>query len=227
MARRKNPFPESWEIQVGHPAILVAGVDEVGRGCLAGPVTAGAVLLPEVIDFKSNPWLYDVNDSKALTAEKREELEPLIQNWVRAWTVADASVEEIDRINIYHAAHLAMVRAVEKLPHQVQHVLVDGNHTPKKLRCSATPIVKGDSRALSIACASILAKVARDRLMGELDSQYPGYGFAAHKGYATPIHQKALKDLGVTTIHRRSFAPVAEALEKLETLALFPNPIHE
>ncbi len=227
-------FSENWELKLGHPGVIIAGVDEVGRGCLAGPVVAAAVVPPTDIDYKRDPWLREVNDSKELSAETRERLAPLIRAWAQAFSVAESSVEEIDRINIYHASHLAMVRATEALSVRVQHVLVDGNHTPKQLKCSATALVKGDGRVLSIACASILAKVYRDSMMADFDSRYPGYGFAGHKGYSTPVHSRALKEIGACEIHRRSFAPVAEALGRkppaldAETLFLFDEKqIHE
>jgi len=215
---------EDWELRSGHPAQVVVGVDEVGRGCLAGPVVAGAVVLPEAIDLEACPWLADVNDSKKLTPEARERLAPLIRAWAAACAVAEASVEEIDRINIYHASHLAMTRAIDALGRRVEHILVDGNAAPKGLRCPATAIVKGDGRVLSIACASILAKVHRDHLMQEYESRFPGYGFGVHKGYSTPIHSRALKEKGACEIHRRSFGPVAEALGLSATGNTSPGP---
>jgi len=208
---KKGPTLD-WEKRVGFPKILVVGVDEVGRGCLAGPVVAGAVLLPAEIDFGKDPWLREITDSKALTPEARQRLVPLIEGWARACGIGSASVEEIDRINIFHAAHLAMTRAIEALAVAPEHVLVDGKFLPRKLPCKGTAIVKGDFQCLSVAAASILAKVWRDRLMVELDAKYPGYGFGAHKGYSTPAHLEALKRLGACEIHRRSFSPVAEVL---------------
>ncbi len=201
-----------FEKRFGYPSVAIGGVDEVGRGCLAGPVVAGALVLPEVVDPKRDPWLKDVADSKLLAPEDRERLAPLIEGWARAWAIGVASVEEIDRINIYHASHLAMERAVEGLTHPASHYLIDGNRVPRALTSRASAVIKGDLQCLSIAAASILAKVFRDRLMKESDALYPGYGFAAHKGYSTPVHQAALKRLGACGIHRRSFAPVAEAL---------------
>ncbi len=187
----------------------VAGVDEVGRGCLAGPVVAGAVLLPACVDYKKDPWLLQINDSKKLTAALRKELVPLILSWALATGIGFATVEEIDRINIFHASHLAMVRAVEALEVQPEHLLVDGKFLPKTLRCPSTAVIKGDLQCLSIAAASILAKVWRDERMEELDSQYPVYGFAKHKGYPTFHHAEALKRHGICEIHRKSFGPVA------------------
>jgi ribonuclease HII len=194
------------------------GIDEVGRGCLAGPVVAGALILPEIIDFERDPWLREVADSKLLTPEKREELAPKIELWAAAFGVAQASVEEIDRINIFHASHLAMVRAAEtalaRFGAQKVHALVDGNMLPKSLAVPATAVVKGDLKSLSIAAASILAKVWRDRHMTQLALRYPGYGFEGHKGYSTPAHSRALSELGACPEHRRSFAPVAARLQQ-------------
>lgn len=223
-----------WENKLGHPSLLVVGVDEVGRGCLAGPVVAGAVALslsPELFSRDLFPWLDDITDSKMLKPEAREELAPLIQAWAPASAVGIATVDEIDQINIYHASHLAMKRAVDEVFAQlsekgfapVSHILIDGNALPKNLPAKATAIVKGDLQCLSIAAASIIAKVWRDKEMGRYEDLYPGYGLAVHKGYATPVHSTSLKKLGATPIHRRSFAPVkavltpsqAEAFEKL------------
>lgn len=210
-----------WENRVGYPQVIILGVDEVGRGCLAGPVVAGAVALPSVIDREAHPWISEIKDSKGLKPEARERLVPLIQNWVLAYGIGIASVEEIDQINIYHASHLAMVRAIEAArsslvggskQQPLMHLLIDGKFLPKQLPCPATAVVKGDQKSLSIAAASILAKVWRDQQMSVLDERYPGYGFAIHKGYATPAHSKALKQNGVCAIHRRSFSPVAALL---------------
>jgi ribonuclease HII len=206
-----------WEMRKGYPGVPILGIDEVGRGCLAGPVVAGALILPPVIDFERDPWLREVADSKLLTAEKREFLAPKIEEWAASYSVAHATVAEIDRINIFHASHLAMVRAAEGALAGVKlsapaHALVDGKFLPKNLPCASTAIIKGDLQSLSIAAASILAKVWRDRLMTGLDSEFPGYGFAAHKGYSTPVHAEALARLGACELHRRSFAPVAARL---------------
>ncbi len=191
--------------------VLMAGVDEVGRGPLAGDVVAAAVILdPEQpID--------GLDDSKKLTEKKREALFPQIQEKALSWSIARASVQEIDELNILHASMLAMKRAVESLIVQPEHVLVDGNRIPK-WRYSAEAVVKGDSRVKAIAAASILAKVTRDREMIELDQQYPGYGLAGHKGYPTKVHMAALQELGPTPIHRRSFGPVRKQIEQLELL---------
>ena len=186
---------------------LVAGVDEVGRGPLCGAVVTAAVILDPARPIEG------LNDSKKLTEARRESLFPLIQERALAWCIARAEVEEIDRLNILHATMLAMQRAVAGLHIQPDLVLVDGNRCPA-LPMRSEPVVKGDSRVPAIAAASILAKVARDREMLELDQQYPGYGIAGHKGYPTPVHLAALRELGATPIHRRSFGPVRKALEQ-------------
>jgi ribonuclease HII len=209
----KTPPPDfSFEAQSGYPARLVAGCDEVGRGCLAGPVVAAAVIPGEWNPSLENrpEWMAWVTDSKAISAERREYLVPHIQAWARAYCVAQASVEEIDRINIFHASFLAMERAWRGLALSPEHLLIDGNHVPKAWRPFGTAVVKGDSKSFSIACASILAKVDRDRQLVELEQQWPGYGFATHKGYGTPAHLEALRRLGPTVWHRQSFAPVAQ-----------------
>jgi ribonuclease HII len=180
---------------------LVAGVDEVGRGPLAGDVVAAAVILdPE------NP-IEGLDDSKKLTEKRREKLFVEIQQRALSWSIARAGVQEIDELNILHASLLAMKRAVESLHTQPEHVLVDGNR-----------VVKGDSRVKAIAAASILAKVTRDREMVEMETVYPGYGFAGHKGYPTKVHMEALDKLGPTPIHRRTFGPVRNKLEQLNLL---------
>lgn len=185
---------------------LTAGVDEVGRGPLCGDVVTAAVILdPE------NP-IAGLNDSKKLTEKRREALFDEIQQKALSFCVARASVAEIDDINILQASLLAMHRAVAGLSIQPEYVLVDGNKVPK-WPYKAEAVVKGDSRVPAIAAASILAKVTRDREMVALDSVYPGYGIAGHKGYPTKVHIEALQRLGVTPIHRRSYAPVREALE--------------
>ena len=184
---------------------LIAGVDEVGRGPLAGPVVTAAVILDP-----SKP-IEGLNDSKKLTEKRREQLEPIIKQNALAWSLGRAEVEEIDQINILQATLLAMKRAVEGLTPQPDHALVDGNKAPN-LACPVTTIIKGDQSEPAIAAASILAKVARDREMVEMDKKYPGYGLAQHKGYPTKQHQQALIELGVTDIHRRSFKPVKLAM---------------
>lgn len=193
---------ELWEQGLLH----VAGVDEAGMAPLAGPVVAAAAVLPKGYRLKG------LDDSKKiLDAEKREELAVAIKRDAVAWAVGRAEVEEIDRVNIYHAGLLAMRRAVEGLGLKPDFCLVDARKIPE---CPSPQrgIIKGDSLSMSIAAASILAKTTRDRLMAELDTQYPGYGLAAHKGYPTPAHVQALREKGVSPIHRRSFGPVREVL---------------
>jgi ribonuclease HII len=189
------------------PDGLVAGVDEAGRGPLAGPVVAGAVILDP-----HNP-IDGLQDSKRLTAARREALYVEIQEKALAWAVASADVEEIDRINILQATMLAMQRAVDALQPAAEHALIDGNRCPV-LACPAQAIIKGDSRVAAISAASIMAKVSRDREMLSLDLQYPGYGLAQHKGYPSKAHIEALENLGVTPIHRRSYAPVRRMMER-------------
>ena len=183
----------------------IAGVDEAGVGPLAGPVVAGAVILPA--GYK----LRELNDSKKLDEATRAQLAVHLKAEAVAWAVAQAEVAEIDHLNIYHASLLAMRRAVEALPHAPDYVLVDARTIPA-IRLPQRGIIKGDSLSASIAAASILAKTTRDALLLDFEQQYPGYGFAAHKGYPTPEHFKALRELGVLPIHRRSFRPVREAL---------------
>ncbi len=182
-------------------ATLVAGVDEVGRGPLCGPVIAAAVILdPE------RP-VVGLNDSKKLTARQREALFDVICDQALTWSLGRAEVAEIDQLNILHATMLAMQRAVASLSLLPELAYVDGNRCPK-LPCQAEAVIKGDSKVPEIAAASIIAKVARDREMAIIDQQWPGYGIAGHKGYPTPAHLAALKRLGPTPVHRRSFKPV-------------------
>ncbi len=189
----------------GH-TILIAGVDEVGRGPLAGPVVAAAVILdPE------RP-IAGLADSKQLSEKRREALSELIMEQALAWHIARAEVEEIDRINILQASLLAMQRAVLALKPMAELALIDGNRCPE-LPCPAQAVVKGDSLVAAISAASIIAKVARDREMVALDRDFPGYGLARHKGYPSRQHIEALQTLGVTSIHRRSYAPVRRLLE--------------
>jgi ribonuclease HII len=184
----------------------VCGVDEAGRGPWAGPVSAGAVILdPDRIPK-------GLDDSKKLSAKAREGLEIEIKEMALAWGVAMATVEEIAELNILHATGLAMHRAVSMLAVTPVFCLVDGNYA-FKLPTPIKTVIRGDAISASIAAASILAKVARDRLMTELDGLYPGYGFAAHKGYHAPIHVEALQRLGPCAIHRRGWAPIRLALE--------------
>ncbi len=188
-------------------SILICGIDEAGRGPLAGPVIAAAVILDPHRPSEG------LADSKKLTPARREALHDQILAHARAWALGRAEVEEIDRLNILQASLLAMRRAVEALPLVPDHALVDGNRLPEGLPCSAEAIVGGDGSVPAISAASILAKVARDREMMELDRRYPGYGFAGHKGYPTRQHLEALQRLGVSAVHRRSFGPVKRCLE--------------
>jgi ribonuclease HII len=183
----------------------IAGVDEAGRGPLAGPVFAAAVILNE------KKIILGLADSKQLSAAKREYLAKQIQQDASAWAVGRAEVEEIDRLNIFQASLLAMQRAVFSLTQIPRFVLVDGKHCPK-LACPTQAIIKGDQKVAAISAASILAKVHRDAEMRLLDAQYPGYGFAQHKGYGTRQHLLALAALGPSAIHRRSFSPVRHAV---------------
>lgn len=181
---------------------LTAGVDEAGRGPLAGPVVAAAVILDP-----NNP-IEGLADSKKLTAKKREALEPLIKERALAWCVAEASVEEIEEINILQATMLAMQRAVAGLQVQPDFVQVDGNRIPK-LPMMAEAIVKGDAKVQAISAASILAKTHRDAYMMEQAKKYPGYGFENHMGYGTAEHIKAVETFGVLPIHRKTFKPIS------------------
>ncbi|GIK86996.1 MAG: ribonuclease HII [Betaproteobacteria bacterium] len=184
--------------------VLVAGVDEAGRGPLAGPVVAAAVILDPARQVRG------LRDSKVLSPERREELAVRIRERAIAWATGSADVAEIDRLNILHATMLAMRRAVEALGVVPEEALVDGNRCPA-LACRTRAIVKGDRDVKAISAASILAKTARDALLVELDRAYPQYGFAQHKGYGTPEHLAALQRHGPCPLHRRSFAPVAQA----------------
>ena len=184
---------------------LIAGVDEAGRGPLAGPVVAAAVILDDLKPIKG------LNDSKLLTARARERLYVEIHAKALCFSIAQASVEEIDALNILQATMLAMRRAVEGLRLRPNRVLVDGNRLPT-LTIAAEAIIGGDAKVKAISAASILAKVHRDRLCQELHAQHPQYGFGGHKGYPTPAHLAALKEHGVCPHHRRSFAPVRALL---------------
>jgi ribonuclease HII len=184
----------------------IAGVDEVGRGPLAGDVVAAAVILPE------DCHLPGLNDSKLLSERKRESLFEQICKTAISWSIARATVPEIDELNILQASLLAMTRAVQALDVTPDFVYVDGNRCPR-WQYPSEAVVKGDSRILAIAAASILAKVTRDRELVALDTRYPGYGLAQHKGYPTAAHLQALQELGVTPVHRRSFAPVSRLLD--------------
>lgn len=185
-------------------AVLVAGVDEVGRGPWAGPVTAAAVI------FRASPP-DGLNDSKKLSAKRREALVPLIEAASYS-AIAHATVQEIDDLGILGGTFLAMQRAVAALPQAPDHLLIDGNRLPRDLPCPATPIVKGDTVSASIAAASILAKTCRDQGMMALAQQYPGYGWETNMGYGTAAHRDGLAKHGVTPHHRRSFAPIHNIL---------------
>lgn len=183
----------------------LAGVDEAGCAPLAGPVVVAAVILDPMQRING------LDDSKVLSAGTREKLYARITARAQAWSVVAVDVEEIDRINIYHARMAGMVRALERLARAPTFALIDGNRLPRMLPCPARAVVDGDALAPSISAASIVAKVTRDRLMREMDARWPGYGFAQHKGYPTPEHIAALNRLGPCPEHRRSFAPVREA----------------
>lgn len=187
---------EKEAMEKGYPA--VCGVDEAGRGPLAGPVYAAAVILPPGLEIPG------VNDSKKLTEKKREALFPEIKGKALAYSVASASEKEIDEINILNATYLAMSRAVEGLSVKADYALIDGNRMPR-LSIPGETIVKGDGLSMSIACASILAKVSRDHVMMELDQKYPQYQFAKHKGYGTKLHTDLIRQYGPCDIHRKSF----------------------
>lgn len=178
---------------------LFCGVDEAGRGPLAGPVYAAAVILPPA------PKIEGLNDSKKLSEKKREALFPVICETALAYAIASASEEEIDRLNILQATFLAMSHAVAALTLQPAFALVDGNQTPAGLNIPCQTVVKGDALSASIAAASVLAKVSRDRYLLELDRQYPQYGFRQHKGYGTKAHYAALREYGPSPVHRRTF----------------------
>ena len=190
------------------PAIveIICGIDEAGRGPLAGPVCAAAVILDPARPIAG------LNDSKQLTEKKRDTLAPLIRERALAWAVGWASVEEIDEYNIRQANFLAMKRAFKDLNLTPTHALVDGKDPPP-LSCKVTCIIGGDALEPAISAASILAKTARDAVMVDLCAQYPGYGFSQHKGYGSAMHIEALKRLGPSPAHRRTFAPVKEMLD--------------
>lgn len=205
MAKKPQAPQASFNFYSGH---LIAGVDEVGRGPLAGAVIAAAVIL--------NPEkpITGLTDSKKLTEKKREQLFDIIRRDALAWSIGRAEVGEIDTLNILHASMLAMKRAVEQLQPAAEYAQVDGNRCPQ-LSIPSEAIVQGDLKVPCISAASIMAKVIRDREMAELDQQYPGYGLARHKGYPTQDHLEALRKLGPSIIHRRSFGPVAALLESV------------
>jgi ribonuclease HII len=201
------------------PDDIVCGVDEAGRGPLAGPVVAAAVILDP-----SKPRMRGLNDSKQLSAKKRDELYDKIIDRARAYCVASASVEEIDSLNILHATMLAMKRAVEGLSIAPTLAQIDGNRCPT-LSIRSEAIVSGDALVPSISAASILAKVTRDRMLLELHQMFPVYGFDAHSGYGTPQHLTALREHGPCEHHRRSFAPVREAHLRFGTGVALPESV--
>ncbi len=185
-------------------ALLIAGLDEVGRGPLFGPVVAAAVIFPK------GCRLQGLTDSKKLSEKQRNKLDPRIRRKAIAWAIAAVDAETIDRINIRQASLLAMRLAVQQLALTPDYLLIDGRDTID-WPCPQQPVIHGDAISLSIAAASVLAKVHRDRLLVELDRQFPGYGLASHKGYCSPQHIEALARLGPTPLHRKSFNPVAQA----------------
>lgn len=194
-----RPYLESNRIE--------AGCDEVGRGCLSGPVVAAAVILP--VDYANG----FINDSKKLSKSNRNSLVDEIKSSAIAWSIAEASVEEIDKLNILHASFLAMTRAVEKLKKSPDHLLIDGNRFKTSLTIPYSCIVKGDSKFASIAAASILAKVYRDSLMENMALEYPGYGWEKNAGYPTKTHREGIIKLGLTPIHRKSFRHLPEQMK--------------
>ncbi|WP_110686246.1 ribonuclease HII [Salinicola aestuarinus] len=204
------PTPSSsgdWPaLKIAYTGDRLAGVDEVGRGPLAGSVVAAAVILDPARPIEG------LTDSKALSAKRREAFDRRIRDEALAFAIAEATPEEIDALNIYHATHLAMRRAIDALPVPAEYLLVDGNRLPGHA-CPGQAVVKGDLRHAAISAASILAKVARDAQMMALDVSHPEYGFARHKGYPTAQHLDALRRWGPLEAHRRSFAPVRKQLE--------------
>ncbi len=176
-------------------------MDEVGRGCLAGPVVVTALIL------EPDETIEGINDSKLLTAGARERIMRVVLRRAVAWGIGTSDADEIDRINILKATHLAMKRAVEALPRMPDHLLIDALTIPE-IPIDQTPLIRGDRRSISIAAASVVAKVVRDRVMESFDRRYPGYGFASHRGYGTAEHLQALRSLGPSPIHRRTFKGV-------------------
>ncbi len=189
---------------------IICGADEAGRGPIAGPVYAAAVILDP-----DNP-IEGLKDSKKLSEKKRDALAPMIKARAKAWAIASCSIEEIDELNILWASMLAMKRAIEALSVSPTLALIDGNKIPQGLSMPAEAIVKGDDKILEISAASILAKTARDAVMLELHGKYPEYGFDRHKGYPTAYHIQQLEKFGVSPVHRRSYGPVRKMLEKLQ-----------
>lgn len=217
MLNRKKPEESlNYQEQFYSDSITyIVGVDEAGRGPLAGPVVAGAVIFPRAYINK------DINDSKALSLKKREELFKIIKRDAIAYGIGIVSPEKIDEVNIYEATKIAMNEAIKNLNHKYDLILTDAMPL-KGLESEVIPIIKGDAKAINIAAASILAKVTRDHIMDELDEKYPEYGFKKHKGYGTKLHLDALKQYGpIEGIHRFSYRPVYEAT--IETVSLFDD----
>ena len=207
-----NTPPCGWTLEEAartRGALRIAGVDEVGRGPLFGPVVAAAVILAPGYRFNG------LTDSKKLTAKKRNELDVEIRANALCWAIAEVDAETIDRINIRQASLMAMRRAVGQLALSPDYLLIDGRDTID-CECRQQAVVHGDAISFSVAAASVLAKVYRDRLLVELDREYPGYGLAQHKGYGCPAHLDALERLGPTPLHRKSFRPVAQALLRFD-----------
>jgi ribonuclease HII len=190
---------------------LIAGLDEAGRGAIAGPVVAAAVILP-FTRLSLQEDLKGVNDSKQLSTRQRQALEPIVKACALTWGIGLATSEEIDRLGIIPANALAMTMALESLEPAPEFLLLDGRMRLPNLPLPQTSVIRGDALSLSIAAASILAKVARDRLMARFDEDYPAYGFGRHKGYCTRAHASTLESLGPCPIHRRSFAPLRPSL---------------
>jgi ribonuclease HII len=214
MSRRRRPGNLDLFEQAALASGRICGIDEAGRGPLAGPVVAAAVILDPGRRIRG------LRDSKVLTPERREELAVRIRERSIAWAVAEASVEEIDELNILRASLLAMRRAVDLLTIAAEYALVDGNQMPL-LRIPGRPIIDGDALEPAISAASILAKTSRDAQMRQFDTCHPGYGFAQHMGYCTPEHVANLRRLGPCPLHRRSFAPVRELIDGLPGADLF------
>ena len=207
-----NTPPCGWTLEeaaLTRGALRIAGVDEVGRGPLFGPVVAAAVILAPGYRFNG------LTDSKKLTAKKRNELDVEIRANALCWAIAEVDAETIDRINIRQASLMAMRRAVGQLALSPDYLLIDGRDT-LDCECRQQAVVHGDAISFSVAAASVLAKVYRDRLLVELDRDFPGYGLAQHKGYPCPAHLDALQRLGPTPLHRKSFRPVAQALLRFD-----------
>ena len=224
-ARRGGPLPAPRESAIARAANLevsqLAGVDEVGRGCLFGPVWAAAVMLPpQALEGLRS---LGVTDSKVLTARRRAALLPVIESQLLARGYGQASAREIDSLGIRPATELAMLRALQRLPYSPAHLLVDGSLPLRSWSGSQQCVVAGDSHCLTIACASILAKEGRDALLQRLDALWPGYGLAAHKGYGTRQHRDALKALGPSPLHRLSF--LSPELRSLPGIAIDGSPV--